>query len=1133
MPSGDPPPHLAFLTQSTGDSAIDADLEYICNLNWDDSGVGPISSWPRELLTLINLAILSPQPQLFLLGQDSILLYNTAYGRLLHDHHPLYQGRPIGLNTALIAQKQAIDSIIESATTRSKPANEVHVPFFFYNQGQLEEVFLSATMVQLPLSLDGYHATTYETTTEVLQSRRDQLLHDLRHACETATDLNQLWPSLCDGISKGDKDLAFSVLYHAGPKILDEEDIDHVYPQVETQVFRLANTVGNFPMLPQAKLESTSDQAWIRKVFKSVDSGVLELLQAEDASLPEEMCKASKFRCYGDECRTAIVLPTVREQNTVPAVLILGLAPRRPYDEAYQAWIRSLHHVFAYHVARLSMAEAKARVRANDEKRAAREQEILAKELSLKRQEAAAATGKVRRMLHIMQAASVGVFECALSGEATYNNEAFCYLSGYSEHCDLKLTLRIHDLCEPEDKSILDTHWKELVAGQPATFSIRFRSLGRKQHHWVQIACVPIFDNSATVIGVSGYAINIDAQKEIEQEEINKRTMALQQLHLTEARLLNFIENAPLGILIMEQDGRPSFVNNTWFQLTGHMAMPTHDVDIRSVVFPEDVPGLDKCLEDVSLSGKSVICQVRLKRLWTGGIKSVSKPVWVQFTAYPEVVCGGQSRITTTMTDISGFKFSEALYHGRLKEALEARRQQESFVDMTSHEIRNPLSAVVHSTEALSQLLQETKSLLVQTSADALTNRLSELNRDMSDLVDTIFSCSMHQKRITDDILALSKLNSDLLEISPTVFHVETFIREVEKTFKVPATQIGIEFAVLPDLSLTSLGIDWIKADPGRIRQVLVNLITNAIKFTREETGTRNIAVRIGVSSSLPHRVFHNLTVVEDEVPPPTINEVVSADDVYLWCSVKDTGCGMDTAGRMRIFSRFTQASPKTYNKYGGSGLGLVVSRKLVVLQGGQIGFTSEIGAGSIFVFSVKACRASNPNLSTGPSTEPSKTISEKAPLPAAGQNQTAQAQAQLRILLVEDNLVNQKVLSKQLKRQGHTVHTSDNGQEAFNFIKTTQHWKDGANPSEAPPAIDVILMDIEMPVLNGFECTSLIREAERDGSINKHLPIIAVTANARPEQLKQVLESGMDDAVTKPFQMKDLARVFERMGIP
>ena len=128
--------------------------------------------------------------------------------------------------------------------------------------------------------------------------------------------------------------------------------------------------------------------------------------------------------------------------------------------------------------------------------------------------------------------------------------------------------------------------------------------------------------------------------------------------------------------------------------------------------------------------------------------------------------------------------------------------------------------------------------------------------------------------------------------------------------------------------------------------------------------------------------------------------------------------------------------------------------------------------------------------------------------------------------------MVNQRVLKKQLQLQGYIVYTADNGQEAFDFIQTTQHWKGSTSsqPRVNEPRIDVILMDIEMPIVNGLECASMIRAAQEDGSIDKHLHIIAVTANARPEQLKRARETGMDDAVPKPFRVRELAAVIERL---
>lgn len=200
-------------------------------------------------------------------------------------------------------------------------------------------------------------------------------------------------------------DIAFAAIYHAESRVLCDENTGYISKRIETGTFKLGGTVGSFQGQPQASLERSDGHSWIKKIFKAADFKNCELMSAEDGTLPAEMSQASKNRCYGDDCRTAVVVPSTSEKDTIPAVLILGLAPRRPYDQAYQVWIETIHHTFAYHVARLSMLEERAFAKANDEKRDSRAKEIMAKELFLKEQEAAFATGKVQRMLKIMEAA--------------------------------------------------------------------------------------------------------------------------------------------------------------------------------------------------------------------------------------------------------------------------------------------------------------------------------------------------------------------------------------------------------------------------------------------------------------------------------------------------------------------------------------------------------------------------------------------------------------------------------------------------------------------------------------------------------------------------------------------------------
>ncbi|XP_014553998.1 hypothetical protein COCVIDRAFT_40026 [Bipolaris victoriae FI3] len=1148
--------HLSFLTEPTGDSAIDSDLQYIRELNWADTAPGPIAEWPRELLVLINLAMLSPQPQIFLLGRDSTILYNTAYGRLLRDYHPLYQGRPIALNTAMVGHGPAIPRLTQPENDGSGLDNENQIPCFFPQHGILQEVFLRATMVKLPLSLDGYHVTAYDTTQEVLQRRRERSLDHIRRASKDATDLNALWASTLRGISNGNGDISFAAIYFADSKLVREHETGFISNEISTDEFKLAGTVGSFTTPLPSRIKRGENQAWVKTIYKAVDLRVPELLHATDGSLPPEMCHASRDRCYGDDSHQAVILPSIMgKSGNVYAVLILGLAPRCPYDSSYQAWVGTLHQHFCSSVAAITIAETRRLAKENDQNLIAKEKEMLAKEMQLRQQEAVLATGKMQRMLQVIEAARL-VFRiigmsCAdlLAKKASQNaytngkQEAFCNLSGCSRDVDVRYQTMLMELCEQDDQPLLTSHWQSLVDGRSTTLAVRFRPHGCERK-WVQIACVPMLDNALGVVSITGCVAALDVQQKIEYEATADAAGASDQVRLNKSRLLNFIENANIGVLVFDEKGKPSFVNKAWFQMTGHPSTPVKSIQLRSIVFPEDVSEFDARLENVFKFRKPESFHIRLKSLRKGA-PNYSEHTWVQFAAFPDMVDDGSLQTTTTITDISEFKYSELLQRAKLEEAIESKRQQENFVDMTSHEIRNPLGAVMHCADALSHSLSEMKLILDRTSRQnardvdhkTTTKRLQECTSSMIEAADTIMACTVHQKRIIDDILSISKLDSNLLEICPSAFQVKTFLEQVESTFRFEATQAGVTFTITPDPSLTQLGVDWIEADPGRIMQVLVNLVANAIKFTKDSPKTRNVTLRVGASSSRPTDIFADLMMVAS--PSSSQKEEAKAaiaangQELYLWCSVKDTGCGMDSASMKRIFSRFIQASPKTYSKYGGSGLGLFISRKLVALQGGEIGFASQENAGSTFAFYAKASRAVSPESALIVPTSPSRPTeaSNTSRHPVGPQSPESRDKRQLSVLLVEDNMVNQRVLKKQLQQHGYIVHTADNGQKAFDFIKTSRHWKAYPGTTASDSCIDVILMDVEMPVMDGLQCAKMIRTAQNNGQINKHLQIVAVTANARPEQLKRATEAGMDDAISKPFRVKDLVRVIDRLG--
>ncbi|KAK2600813.1 hypothetical protein N8I77_010320 [Diaporthe amygdali] len=1225
-------------------------LKVLTSIDWASTPLGPLSTWPTLLKQTLNQVLADSRPIALYWGEHFTTIYNEAFGELCGSKHPGLLGK--SLEDVWLEAGPKLKEIMLTTAQKRRGIVEKEWRFFMERTDDgPEETYLKWSVVPImeDEKVSGFLHPVLDVTSVRLWERRVKMLVDLGDALATARDAKSYWTKTSEflGAVEPRYDIPLAILY----SVQDDPEAQSVTHSLYgfPKICQLEGALGvpeGHTIAPSTISLRNTDQG-LASIFRSALQGQYPLLlQTKDGTLPESLIQGLEWRGFGDACRSAVVCPIrpTREEN-VMGLLLLGLNPRRPYDNDYRQFISLLNQKLTTTLASTVLLEEEARRGRNIAEEAAYEEARLKSPLSDKKKEA---TESLHKFEEVADFIPVGMAFQNAQGVLTKTNDAWHRITG-NPHRETGPSMALRDILSyivEEDRPRVVQAYEHLRTEDSITFECRlirrntvnsppplvresasFEKAGielrgidnQASERHILAAARAERASDGSILQVLTCLTDVTLHRQTAEEAIRRAQQA--------ENLKRMAELATVGMYEMDLDGHLVEANNVFFQMCGLEKADTSWKERgvkpwQTCIVEEDLPALHDVMNKVTHEGTPQTIEVRFKTPLT--VKDsqgteIVVPRWAYGTFLP--VRGSDGAIQSycgCVSDVSLQKWQLERERLRKEEALESKRQQENFIDMTSHEMRNPLSAIIHCADAVIASLG--KALDLQQRKIGLTRQNQSTNGGVSgggmrredellmessvENAETIIACAQHQKRIVDDILTMSKLDSKLLAVTPITVDPLQIAKESLKMFEVEARRVDIDLRMKVDKSYEDLRLEFLDLDPSRLKQVLINLLTNALKFTKSGP-TRNVTLTVSASIERPTDSTCSVQFIprsqghEYQQPP----NPSGTDPIFVTFEVKDTGQGLTEEEMKSLFQRFKQASARTHVKYGGSGLGLFISRRLCEMHNGQIGVASLPGVGSTFAFYVEsripseaslrearatartALKATSlpitkraESLQIGTAEVPLKSTPIKTNDSAATDSDSPGTEASAEppkiegVLVVEDNLINQQITRRGLADRGFTVDVANHGIEALEKLRASDRWL-GDGPITAPvpngsataippstdltspttptksnvsapitrlnPAVaadltptttpnkfplSLILMDMEMPVQDGLTCTRHIRELERQGRIlGGSIPIIAVSANARLEQVLEAKAAGCDDVMIKPYRMPEL----------